>query len=80
MRNSVDGDGGAKYLQLDFGGDYNLSKRTDVYALAVLQRASGRDSGLDQRIQPVCDEQAGWVPVGAATPILDLPGAGGGSR
>jgi predicted porin len=43
-RNSVDGDGGAKYLQLDFGGDYNLSKRTDVYALAVLQRASGRDS------------------------------------
>jgi predicted porin len=43
-RNSVDGDGGAKYLQLGFGGDYNLSKRTDVYALALLQRASGRDS------------------------------------
>lgn len=43
-RNSVGGDGGAKYLQLDLGADYNLSKRTDVYAVAVLQRASGRDS------------------------------------
>ncbi|MFM0062409.1 porin [Paraburkholderia aspalathi] len=43
-RNSVKGDGGARYLQLDFGADYNLSKRTDLYALTVLQRASGRDS------------------------------------
>ncbi|MFL9992581.1 porin [Paraburkholderia sediminicola] len=44
QRNSVKGDGGAKYMQLDFAVDYNLSKRTDVYALAVLQRATGRDS------------------------------------
>ncbi|RDJ99618.1 porin [Paraburkholderia lacunae] len=44
QRNSVNGDGGAKYLQLDLGADYNLSKRTDVYALAVLQKANGRDS------------------------------------
>jgi len=43
-RNSVNGDGGAKYYQLDFEADYSLSKRTDLYALAVLQRASGRDS------------------------------------
>jgi predicted porin len=43
-RNSVNGDGGARYLQLDFGADYNLSKRTDIYALTVLQRATGRDS------------------------------------
>ncbi|REE06545.1 putative porin [Paraburkholderia sp. BL27I4N3] len=43
-RNSVNGDGGAKYLQLDFGADYSLSKRTEVYGLVVMQRASGRDS------------------------------------
>ncbi|OLL32076.1 porin [Burkholderia sp. SRS-W-2-2016] len=43
-RNSVNGDGGAKYLQLDLGGFYYLSKRTDVYFLTVLQRATGRDS------------------------------------
>ncbi|WP_321803397.1 porin [Burkholderia sp. BCC1988] len=43
-RNSVNGDGGAKYLQLDVGAEYSLSKRTDLYGLLVLQRASGRDS------------------------------------
>lgn len=43
-RNSIKNDGGAKYLQLDLGADYFLSKRTDLYALAVLQRATGRDS------------------------------------
>jgi predicted porin len=43
-RNSVDGDGGAKYLQLDLGTMYNLSKRTTLYLLAVMQKASGRDS------------------------------------
>ncbi|NML30589.1 porin [Paraburkholderia antibiotica] len=43
-RSSVNGDGGAKYLQLDLGAFYYLSKRTDVYILTVLQRASGRDS------------------------------------
>ncbi|SAL63021.1 porin [Caballeronia choica] len=44
QRSSVKGDGGAKYLQLDTGVDYFLSKRTDAYVLAVLQRATGRDS------------------------------------
>lgn len=44
QRNAVKGDGGAKYMQLDFALDYLLSKRTDVYALAAVQRASGRDS------------------------------------
>jgi predicted porin len=43
-RNSVKNDDGAKYLQLDLGADYNLSKRTDLYLLTVLQRAMGRDS------------------------------------
>jgi predicted porin len=43
-RSSVGGDGGAKYVQLDFGTDYLLSARTDVYALTVIQRASGHDS------------------------------------
>lgn len=43
-RNSVNGDGGAKYMQLNLAADYLLSKRTDVYALAAVQRATGRDS------------------------------------
>ncbi|WP_420959069.1 porin [Burkholderia gladioli] len=43
-RNSVNGDGGARYLQLDAVADYAFSTRTDVYLLAILQRASGRDS------------------------------------
>lgn len=58
QRNSVKGDGGAKYLQLDLGADYNLSKRTDVYALAVLQRASGRDS----LGQPAVANVSGFTP------------------
>ncbi|MGN6230425.1 MAG: porin [Trinickia sp.] len=44
QRNSVSGDGGAKYMQLDFALDYLLSKRTDVYVLAAAQRATGHDS------------------------------------
>jgi predicted porin len=43
-RNSIKGDGGAKYIQLNLAADYNLSKRTDLYALVAVQRASGRDS------------------------------------
>jgi predicted porin len=43
-RNAVKGDGGAKYMQLSLAVDYNLSKRTDLYALAAVQRANGRDS------------------------------------
>ncbi|MFL9872920.1 porin [Paraburkholderia megapolitana] len=43
-RSSLDSDGGAKYMQLDMLADYALSRRTDVYLEAILQRASGRDS------------------------------------
>jgi predicted porin len=43
-RNSVKGDDGAKYLQLDLGAIYSLSKRTDVYLLTAMQRAMGSDS------------------------------------
>ncbi|BBU33516.1 porin [Caballeronia pedi] len=57
-RNSVKGDDGAKYLQLDLGVDYNLSKRTDLYALTVLQRAMGRDS----LGQPAVASIAGFSP------------------
>jgi predicted porin len=35
---------GARYNQVDLGVDYNISKRTDVYAMAVYQIASGYDS------------------------------------
>ncbi|WP_175853550.1 porin [Burkholderia anthina] len=57
-RNSVKGDGGAKYLQLNFATDYFLSKRTDVYVLAAVQRAIGRDS-LNQ---PAVANIAGFTP------------------
>jgi predicted porin len=50
-RNSIDG--GARYLQLDFGTIYSLSKRTDVYALTVLQRASGVDSLGQQAVASI---------------------------
>jgi predicted porin len=36
--------GGAKYNQFAAGTDYFLSKRTDVYIVAVYQKASGTDS------------------------------------
>ncbi|CAD6550797.1 Outer membrane porin protein [Paraburkholderia hiiakae] len=35
---------GARYNQVDLGVDYYFSKRTDVYAMAVYQMASGYDS------------------------------------
>ncbi|APR37572.1 porin [Paraburkholderia sp. SOS3] len=35
---------GARYNQVDLGADYFASKRTDVYAMAVFQTASGYDS------------------------------------
>ncbi|HZZ11951.1 MAG TPA: porin [Paraburkholderia sp.] len=41
------GDAGATYNQVSLGGDYNLSKRTDVYLVGAWQHASGdqRTSG-----------------------------------
>ena len=41
---TLTGSGGAKYMQLDLGAIYSLSKRTDLYVLAAAQRASGSDS------------------------------------
>ncbi|HEY4296678.1 MAG TPA: porin [Paraburkholderia sp.] len=43
-RNSVNDDGGARYLQIDLGTVYSLSKRTDLYAVVVAQHATGIDS------------------------------------
>ena len=37
------GDSSAKYHQVNIGADYSLSKRTDVYALAGYQHASGQN-------------------------------------
>ncbi|MFM0198255.1 porin [Paraburkholderia fungorum] len=35
------GDAGATYHQVSLGGDYNLSKRTDIYLVGAYQHASG---------------------------------------
>ncbi|OTP67672.1 porin [Caballeronia sordidicola] len=35
---------GARYRQINLGADYLISKRTDVYAVTVLQRAAGTNS------------------------------------
>ncbi|WP_414439764.1 porin [Burkholderia sp. 22PA0106] len=42
--NSVNGQGGALYRQIDLGTTYSLSKRTDVYLWAYGQSASGTNS------------------------------------
>lgn len=41
---AVDGEPGGKYRQFDLGALYSLSKRTDFYATAVYQVASGTQS------------------------------------
>ena len=35
------GDASASYNQVSLGGDYNLSKRTDLYLIGAYQKASG---------------------------------------
>jgi len=40
----ADGQDGARYHQVDLVLDYFLSKRTDVYLLGIVQKASGHDS------------------------------------
>jgi len=37
----------ASYNQFSLGGDYFLSKRTDIYALAGYQKASGKTIDAD---------------------------------
>lgn len=38
------GQGSARYHQIDLGAVYSLSKRTDLYAVGVFQKAAGTDS------------------------------------
>jgi predicted porin len=44
VSSSTGSTGGAKYNQFAGGADYFLSKRTDIYMVAVYQKASGTDS------------------------------------
>jgi hypothetical protein len=50
------GDTSASYNQVSLGGDYNLSKRTDLYLVGAWQRASGTQrnprSSPPQQLQP----------------------------
>ncbi|HEX7932740.1 MAG TPA: porin [Paraburkholderia sp.] len=39
--NKASGDASATYHQVSLGGDYNLSKRTDIYLVGAYQHASG---------------------------------------
>ncbi|WP_207005466.1 porin [Trinickia mobilis] len=44
---------GAKYHQFALGADYSLSHRTDVYLLAIYQKASGVDSSGQQAVASI---------------------------
>ncbi|AJZ56941.1 gram-negative porin family protein [Paraburkholderia fungorum] len=44
---------GARYQQINVGADYFMSKRTDLYAVAVHQRASGTDSTGHQAVAAI---------------------------
>jgi predicted porin len=48
----------AKYLQYQASIDYSLSKRTDVYALAIYQRALGDDSTGGPAVAALTDTTA----------------------
>jgi len=48
----------AKYLQYEASLDYSLSKRTDVYAMAVYQRALGDDSTGGAAVAAITDTTA----------------------
>ena len=48
----------AKYLQYTVSLDYSLSKRTDVYAMAVYQRALGDDSTGGPAVAAITDTTA----------------------
>jgi predicted porin len=48
----------AKYLQYDAALDYSLSKRTDVYVMAVYQRALGDDSTGNRAVSAITDTTA----------------------
>lgn len=54
------GDSSATYQQVSIGGDYNLSKRTDVYAVASYGHASGENgAGPAQAVIGSTDIDAG---------------------
>ncbi|HTH60853.1 MAG TPA: porin [Paraburkholderia sp.] len=48
----------AKYLQYQASVDYSLSKRTDVYAMAIYQRALGDDSTGGPAVAAITDTTA----------------------
>jgi predicted porin len=48
----------AQYLQYDVSVDYSLSKRTDVYAMALYQRALGDDSTGGAAVAAITDTTA----------------------
>lgn len=48
----------AKYLQYDVSVDYSLSKRTDLYAMAIYQRALGDDSTGGPAVAAITDTTA----------------------
>jgi predicted porin len=55
----ANGDASATYHQISLGGDYNLSKRTDVYLVGAWQRANGTQrnaaGGLGAAVASVAD-------------------------
>ncbi|WP_244816943.1 porin [Caballeronia sp. Lep1P3] len=51
--------------QIDASADYALSKRTDVYLLAIYQKASGANNGVENQAQ-----------IGSATSYFGTSGAG----
>lgn len=67
---SMNGQDGAKYHQFDVGADYNLSKRTDLYAAVVYQHATGNDS----RSEPAVANIAGVGPASGDKQTLVILG------
>jgi predicted porin len=49
----ADGEGSARYQQVDLGAVYYLSKQTSVYAVAVHQAASGTDSTGERAVAAI---------------------------
>jgi predicted porin len=66
QRSSVGAVGGAKYEQLNLGADYFLSKATDVYLVAAMQKASGMDSTG----QPAVASIAGLTPSATSRQLI----------
>lgn len=70
------GDTSAKYNQVSLGSDYNLSKRTDLYAVAAYQKASGNTLSNDGTAVVSADASIGsyGAPAGSNTQELLIVG------